>query len=102
MENTPLPGRPERNEEEPGKIQRNVCEIPQREGTLCGRGSAWTCDLACGEGLSWLWALSLSLPVKIRRGRKAQEEVNLSRSGWGGGRAGRPSWLLPSGRKCTN
>ena len=32
MENTSLSGRPEPNEEEPGKIRRHVCETPRREG----------------------------------------------------------------------
>ena len=39
METTSLLGRPELNEEEPGKIRRNVCEIPQREGASHGKGS---------------------------------------------------------------
>ena len=50
MENMSLPGRSEPNEEEPGKIQRNVCEIPKREGASRGKGSRrGPCDLACGR-----------------------------------------------------
>lgn len=66
METTSLPGRPELNEEEPGKIRRNVCEIPKREGASHGEGSPVdACDLvrgAWGGGLSGLWFLPLSLP----------------------------------------
>lgn len=35
--------------------------VPLRKGFHVG-----PCDLVCGEGLSWLWFLSLSLPFKIR------------------------------------
>ena len=64
METTSLPGCPELNEEEPGKIRRNVCEIPQREVASQGKGSrAEPCDLVCQEvcqGCGFSLSLSLS------------------------------------------
>lgn len=68
MGNTSLPGRPERDEEEPGKIGRHVCETPRREGESRDRGPrVGPGDLVCGDALSQLWLISLPPCFKIDR-----------------------------------
>lgn len=73
-----------------------MCEMPKAEGFHVG-----PCDLLCGEGLSWLWFLSLSLFLLKLDGRRVEEEVILNRSLWRGSRAVL-CWPESSGHKCTN
>lgn len=103
MENTSLPGRPEPNEEEPGKIRRHVCETPRREGASRGRGShVEPSDPACGDGLLRRWLLCL-FALKLKGGERSPggsdfEQIWL----WWGSRAVRPSWPQLCGHECTS
>ena len=68
------PGAPELNEEEPGKIRCNVCEIPRREGASHGRVLVWNPETWCARRVCQGSGFPLSLSLLKLKGE------------WGGGK----------------